>query len=73
MGYGLPVGARLVGTPKVGLTTSQSGRDYRFGYGLGVLERGRVNFELAAEAQRRESPTAGEASNGFLGRATFGW
>jgi len=73
VGYGLPVGARLVGTPKVGLTTSQSGRDYRFGYGLGVLERGRVNFELAAEAQRRESPTAGEASNGFLGRATFGW
>jgi len=28
---------------------------------------------LAAEAQRRESPPAGEVSNGFLGRATFGW
>ncbi len=52
--------------------TSQYGRDYRFGYGLGVLEQGRVNFELAAEAQRRETPTAGEVSNGFLGRATFG-
>ena len=73
VGYGLPVGARLVGTPKVGLTNSTYGRDYRFGYGLGVLEQGRVNFELAAEAQRRESPTAGEVSKGFMGRATFGW
>ena len=73
MGYGLPVGARFVGTPKVGISNSTYGRDYRFGYGLGVLEQGRVNFELAAEAQRRESPTAGEVSNGFLGRATIGW
>ncbi len=73
VGYGLPVGARFVGTPKVGLTNSTYGRDYRFGYGLGVLEQGRVNFELAAEAQRRESPTAGEVSKGFMGRATFGW
>ncbi|MCY4507809.1 MAG: hypothetical protein OXG35_12750, partial [Acidobacteria bacterium] len=73
VGYGLPVGARFVGTPKVGISNSTYGRDYRFGYGLGVLEQGRVNFELAAEAQRRESPTAGEVSNGFLGRATFGW
>ena len=73
VGYGLPVGGRFVGTPKVGISNSTYGRDYRFGYGLGVLERGKVNFELAAEAQRRESPTAGEVSNGFLGRATFGW
>ena len=56
-----------------GISNSTYGRDYRFGYGLGVLEQGSVNFELAAEAQRRESPTAGDVSNGFLGRATFGW
>ncbi|MCY4508255.1 MAG: hypothetical protein OXG35_15060 [Acidobacteria bacterium] len=31
MGYGLPVGARFVGTPRVGLTISQYGRDYRVG------------------------------------------
>ena len=35
VGYGLPVGARFVGTPRVGLTTSPYGRDYRVGYGLG--------------------------------------
>ena len=52
-------GRRFVGTPKVGLTSSTYGRDYRFGYGLGVLEQGRVNFELAAEAQRRHTPRHG--------------
>ena len=73
VGYGLPVGARFVGTPRVGLSTSQYGRDYRVGYGLGVLEQGNLNFELAAEAQRREAQMLGEASNGFMGRATLGW
>ena len=73
VGYGLPVGARFVGTPRVGLTTSQYGRDYRVGYGLGVLEQGQVNFELGVDAQRRESPMHGEASNGLMGRATLGW
>ena len=73
VGYGLPVGARFVGTPRVGLTTSAYGRDYRVGYDLGVLKQGKVSFELGAEAQRRETPMQGEASNGFAGRATIGW
>ena len=73
VGYGLPVGSRFVGTPRVGLSTSEYGRDYRVGYGLGVLDRGKVNFELGVDAQRRESPMQGEASNGFMGRATLGW
>ncbi len=62
IGYGLPVGSRFVGTPRVGLTTSPHGRDYRAGYGLGVLEQGKVNFELGVDAQRQESPMQGEAS-----------
>ena len=70
---GLPVGARLVGTPRVGLTTSQYGRDYRVGYGLGVLDRGELNFELGVDAQRREMAAQGEASNGVMGRGTIGW
>ena len=73
VGYGLPVGARFVGTPRVGLTTSEYGRDYRVGCGLGVLDQGDVNFELGVDAQRRESPMQGEASNGVMGRATLGW
>ena len=73
VGYGLPVGSRFVGTPRVGLSTSEYSRDYRVGYGLGVLDRGNVNFELGVDAQRRESPMEGGTSNGFLGRATLGW
>ena len=57
VGYGLPVGARFVATPRFGL----------------VLERGKLNFELGVDAQRRESPTEARASNGFMGRATLGW
>ena len=73
VGYGLPVGARFVGTPRVGLATSQYGREYQVGYALGVLAQGRVHFELGVDAQRRESPEHGEASNGLMGRATLGW
>ena len=73
VGYGLPVGARFVGTPRVELTTSEYGRDYRVGYGLGVLDRGNVNFELGVDAQRREMPMHGEASNGLIGRGTLSW
>ena len=73
VGYGLPVGARFVGTPRVSLATSQYGRDYRVGYGLGLLDRDKLNLELGVDAQRRESAAEGGGSNGFLGRATIGW
>ena len=73
VGYGLPVGSRLVGTPRVGFSTSEYGRDYRVGYGLGVLDRESLNFELGVDAQRQESPLLGGSSNGVLGRASLGW
>ena len=73
VGYGLPVGSRFVGTPRVGFSTSEYGRDYRAGYGLGLLNRESLSFELGLDAQRRESPLLGGASNGVLGRATVGW
>ena len=50
VGYGLPVGSRFVGTPRVGFSTSEYGRDYRVGYGLGVLDRESLNFELRVDA-----------------------
>ena len=73
VGYGLPVGRRFVGTPRVGFSTSQYGQDYRVGYGLGLLDRESLAFELGVEAQRRNSPMLGGTSNGVLGRATVGW
>ena len=72
LGYGLPVGSRFVGTPKLGLRTSVYGQNYRVGYGLGVLDRESLNFELGVEAQRRNSPMLRGTSNGVLGRATLG-
>ena len=73
VGYGLPVGTRFVGTPRVGFSTSEYGQDYRVGYGLGILERESLTFELGVDAQRRTSPLLGGTSNGVLGRATVGW
>ena len=73
LGYGLPVGRRFVGTPRVGVSASEYGRDYRVGYGLGVLETDSLRFELGVDAQRRESSMQGGAGNGFLGQATLGW
>ncbi len=49
----------------------RNGRDYRVGYGLGVLDRDEMNFELGVGAQRWEMPMQGQASNGGMGRATL--
>ena len=44
VGYGLPVGSRFVGTPRVGVGTSADGRDYRLGYRLGAIARATVHW-----------------------------
>ena len=59
VGYGLPVGSRFVGTPRVGVRTSEYGRDYRLGYSMHVLEEGQLRLELGIEAERRGSPVFG--------------
>ena len=64
VGYGLPVGSRLVGTPRVGVGTSEHGRDYRLGYRLGALGGEGTAFELGVDAQRRESPLQGGTDHG---------
>ena len=73
LGYGLPLGRRLVGTPRFGVGTSAYGRDYRLGYGLTVFESGAVGFELGVDAQRRESPGLGGTDNGVRGQFTASW
>ena len=79
VGYGLPIGARFVGTPRAGVRTSEYGRDYRIGYGMQVLEQGRLNLELGINAERRESPVfhlqeqASGTDQRVLGRATVQW
>ena len=79
VGYGVPIGARFVGTPRAGVRTSEYGRDYRVGYGMQVLEQGRLNLQLGIDAERRESPVFhlqegfGGTDQRVLGRATVQW
>ena len=73
IGYGLPVGSRFVGTPRVGVAATAYGRDYRMGYGLTLLERQTLNLELGVDARRRESPMQDGADHGVLGRVALGW
>ena len=73
VGYGLPVGSRFVGTPRVGFGTSAYGRDYRVGYGLGVLDRGSLNLQLSIDVQRRETPMPSGTDHRVLGRTSVSW
>ena len=73
VGYGLPVSRRFVGTPTVGVGTSESGRDYRLGYRLGALGGAGTTVELGVEAQRRERSRQGGTDHGARARATLRW
>ena len=79
VGYGLPLGARLVGTPRLGIRTSEYSQDYRFGYGVEALEQGGVNLQLGVDAERRVSPAfqtreaSGAADQRVLGTARVSW
>lgn len=70
---------RFVGTPRVGVRTSEYGRDYRLGYGIEVLEQGGMNLQLGVDAERRESRVfhREEGSRGadqrVLGHASVQW
>ena len=55
-GYGLPVGSRLVGTPRLGIGTSGMARDYRLGYQLTLLHDDAVYFALGVDATRVPAP-----------------
>ena len=71
--YGLPLGRRFVGTPRVGFTTSESGRDYRMGYSLGLLNGERLGFELGLDGQRQEYANRNRADYALVARFTARW
>ena len=81
-GYGLALGSRLVGTPRVGMRASAYGRDYRVGYAVSALEQGAVRLQLGIDAERRESPMfhgfgqgpeRSGADQRVMGHASLGW
>ena len=73
LGYALPVGRRLIGTPRFGVGASEWGRDYRLGYSLTLLQRGATNFEVGVDAQRRGSLSQGRVQHEVLGQITGSW
>ena len=74
LGYALPVGNRLVGTPRFGVTTSEYGRDYRLGYSLSVVQGSAMTFEFGLDAQRRQSLLGqGNPDHSLHGRVTARW
>ena len=80
-GYGIAMfGGRFTGTPELGLGLSDTGRDYRLGWRLGLGSGGATSFELGLEATRRESANPGSGAGagsdpehtvGFRIRATW--
>ena len=73
LGYALPVGSGLVGTPRLGITTSGFGRDYRLGYSLGVLRGGAMNLHFSLDAQRRERLFLQQLDHRLSGRLQLAW
>ena len=57
LGYGVPVfGGRFIGTPEIGLGLSDTDRELKLGWRLGLARReGNVSMDLELEATRRES------------------
>ena len=47
-----------------GSSARSTARDYRVGYGLGVLDTESLRFELGVDAHRREGPLEGGADAG---------
>ena len=73
LSYGMAVGGRLVGTPRIGFGTSGMGRDYRFGYGLGLIGATGPAFEFGADVQRRESINGNGVDHALVARFTARW
>ena len=63
-------------TPEVGFGLSDTGRDYRLGWRLGLARSGQATFELGLEATRREPANdngAGEPEHGVGLTVTATW
>ena len=55
LGYGFPLfGDRFTGTPEVGVGLSDTDRDYRVGWRLGLARGDRVSFDVSLDVIRRE-------------------
>ena len=56
IGYGLPVGSRFVGTPRVGFAASEYARDYRIGYGLTMRAQEKLKLQVGSTPRGARAP-----------------
>ena len=71
--YGLPLGNRLVGTPRISLLDGQHGRGYRIGYGIGPRSADSLQIEAGIDAERRDRGTLTPAGNSIRTGLTVSW
>ena len=53
LSYGLPIGQRLVGTPRIGVRSAADGRDYRIGYAIEMLHQERLRLDVGIDVEHR--------------------
>ena len=73
IGYGLPVGRRLVGTPTMGIRQSVYGRVYHLGYNLATLTHEGLSLQAEIDAQRRQIRGLDGIDHSIGARTTIGW
>ncbi len=77
LGYGMALGDHLIGTPRIGFSTSAAAREYRLGYSVDVLRRENMEFDLCIDATRRElmnlRNSLNSAERALVARATVRW
>ena len=73
IGYGLPLGSRLVGTPQFGVLNGQHGRSYRVGYAIRPRNADKLQIEIGIDAERRDRGGLGPAANSIRTGANVSW
>ena len=73
VGYGLPLGSRLVGTPQFGVLNRQHGRSYRVGYAIRPRNADKLQIEIGIDAERRDRGGLGPAANSIRTGANVSW
>ena len=73
VGYGLPLGSRLVGTPQFGVLNGQHGRSYRVGYAIRPRNAEKLQIEIGIDAERRDRGGLGPAANSIRIGANGSW
>jgi len=65
--YGLPLGVRFVGTPRVRVSTSEYRRNYWLGYGVKVLNQSGLHLQLGVDAEGGDARESGRVGTSDLG------